>query len=150
MATKRKCQWCGEKFEAIRPDAIYCRPGHRNAAYRARRKAAQAAEIKSKKSTTSQTSSKRGGSSTYSALRDHLAALEQNGKPMAQALLVVAKRIDRIDTDPTEETGASLSSLVLRLGVELQRMEAKSTGSAGVEDEVAKARERRDSRRNAR
>lgn len=65
---------------------------------------------------------------------------------MGQALLAVARRIDYSAT----ETGPGLSSLVLRLGVELRHIAERPAPSGSVEDEVAKARERRDRSRAAR
>lgn len=147
MLITRACDLCGADFEATRATARYCTPAHRNKAYRQRRDAAAQAGSGSGSAGTPGGEQADGGSSVQAALLSELRASQADDTAMGQALLTVARRIDHSQA----ETGASLSSLVLRLGIELERERGRHapTGRPS-EDEVAKARERRDRRRGAR
>jgi hypothetical protein len=144
MLIKTACARCSAEFEAARFSARYCSPACRTRAYRDRRKAAAASPPEAPEPVTDQAPQDVEGFPVHSALTAELTAAQQDATAMGQALLTVARRIDR-----DEESGSGLAALVLRLGVELQRMETAAEG-AGVEDEVAKARDRRDRKRSAR
>jgi hypothetical protein len=147
MLIKRQCEVCSAEFEAARANARYCCPGHRNKAYRLRREAGAAAASEAGQGETSESSQKSRGIGVRQALLVELQAAKAEGTTMGQAMLAVAHEIDALAQGKPGKTGDSLTSLVLRLGVELPReLERAATKTVvdGVEDEVGKARVKRD------
>jgi hypothetical protein len=145
MLIKRTCELCSAEFEAARANARYCGPAHRNKAYRDRRQRSNSEGSEAGSGGTPGGQQADTGVTVEDALLAELQAAQMDGTAMGRALLAVARRID------VGETGASLSSLVLRLSVELERTVGRAPASGSkVEDEVAKARDRRDSKRAAR
>jgi hypothetical protein len=119
MLIKRTCELCSAEFEATRANARYCGPAHRNKAYRDRRQAVQSAGSEAEASGGTPGGQQAGrGVTVEDALLAELRAAQVDGTAMGRALMVVARRID------VGETGAALSSLVLRLGIELERTSA--------------------------
>jgi hypothetical protein len=152
MIYQRTCAYCELEFEATRANAEYCSPAHRNAAYRARVKAQSEQPGQAGLDETSDGQQVARGIGVRQALLAELRAAKSEGTPMGQAMLAVAHEIDALAQGKPGKTGDSLTALVLRLGVELPREldRAKTkTAIAGVEDEVGKARAKRDHSRGA-
>jgi len=146
MFTQKACAFCGANFEAASAKAVYCTAAHRNAAYRKRQKGDSEADASAGAAETHQSSQDVTGLDVRAALSAELQAAKAEGTAMGQALLVMADRI----RPNGESTGSELASMILRLGIELERVReraATAAAIAGVEDEVGKARRERDRRR---
>jgi len=146
MFTEKVCAFCQANFEAVNAKAVYCSAAHRNAAYRKRRKAESGTADQPGAGETRQGSQDVMGLDVRGALVAELQAAKAEGTAMGQALLVMADRI----RPNGEASGSELASMILRLGIELERVReraATAAAKAGVEDEVGKARRERDRRR---
>lgn len=129
MATKRACEQCSAEFEPIRPNARYCSAPCRSKAYRQRRAAAKKAAEDAAAAGTSQSSQELEGCSVCASTLAELREVKQERSAQGQALLVLAKRID-LAKDNDEEPGAALASMVLRLGLELDRLVGRARSAA--------------------
>ncbi|MFJ4735277.1 hypothetical protein ACIP6V_23890 [Streptomyces sp. NPDC088770] len=134
---KKRCEACGESFEAKRKTARFCSDRCRMRAHRRPAEGEQPAPV------TSQPPVQRedGSESLAAAARGELAAVGRDRTAAGQAVLVLARRIDA----NSAETGSSLAAMVREFRAALA---GALEGAGEAVDPVDELRARRDRKRS--
>lgn len=139
MVTSTRCVVCGLEFEALRPNARYCTPAHRNKASRERTKARAEGRPDPFEPETSQRPAGVEGDAITEATRVELRALNLDRTALGLAAIAAAARVDR----GTAEGGSAFAALVREHAAALTRALATGGKAGDTGDELADRRERR-------
>ena len=135
----RSCEQCGVSFVPRRSTARFCSP-------RCRKRSSRGTESDAPGYLPVRVSVSPGATSVFAAVATELGD-ELSSTALGQAALVVAARLDA--SESSGDSGSAVASLAKSLGDLLARLLAKAPVEvdplAGIEDEVAKKRERRTS-----